>query len=309
MHVHAHNPRPDRLFAIGVALNLAYAGIEAGFGVFHNSLALIADAGHNLTDVAGLGLAWMGVWLTRSRPTRERTYGMRKASILAALFSSLLIVMAMGVIGWEAIGRFSDPIIPPGRTIMIVAGIGVLVNLATALLFVSGRKSDLNIKGAFLHMMADAAVSVGVVVAGFAVILTGWYWIDPVVSLLIAAIIVVGTWGLLRESLHLAVDGVPRNVDIAAVRNYLRELPGVTGVHDLHVWGSSTTETILTAHLSIGPNDDEESLLKSASTGLNTKFGVGHTTLQIERNTPCPASTPCEPEDKYQGVEHMHQDV
>lgn len=305
--MHVHPSRPDRLFAIAVALNLAYAGIEAGFGVLYDSLALIADAGHNLTDVAGLGLAWIGVHLTRSRPTRERTFGLRKASILAALFSSLLIIMAMGVIAWEAVARFRDPITPPGQTIMIVAGIGVFVNIATALLFVRGRTHDLNIKGAFLHMIADAAVSAGVVATGLAVIVTAWSWIDPVVSLAIAAIVILGTWGLLSESLHLAVDGVPRNIDIAVVRKYLRKLPGVTGVHDLHIWGSSTTETILTAHLSIGPLEDEEPLLQLASEGLNTEFGVGHTTLQIERNTTCPAK-PCEPEDEHQNAEHTHQD-
>ncbi|MFC2085801.1 cation diffusion facilitator family transporter [Bacteroidota bacterium] len=308
MHVHTQNLRPDRLFAVGVALNLAYAGIEAGFGVLYDSLALIADAGHNLTDVVGLVLAWIGVVLGRSRPTGKRTYGFRKASILTALFSSLLIVMAMGVIAWEAVGRFGSQITPPGDTIMLVAGVGVVINVATALLFVGGRKHELNARGAFVHMLADAGVSAGVVVAGMAVVLTGWSWVDPVVSLVIAAIIVIGTWGLLRDSLHLAVDGVPRNVDLNAIRAFLSGIPGVKDVHDLHVWGSSTTETILTAHLNIGPQNDEIPVLKLASDGLNAKFGVGHTTLQIERNTPCPASKPCRPENEHQKAEHSHQD-
>jgi cobalt-zinc-cadmium efflux system protein len=276
-----------------VAFNLLFAAAEALIGIVSGSLALVADAGHNLTDVVGLGLGWAGTALGRSRPTSEHTYGFRKASVLAALFSAIMIVMAMGVIAWEAIRRFQSPAVPPGSTIMIVAGIGVVVNLLTALLFSKGRHRELNMKGAFIHMMADAGVSAGVVIAGLAVMLTDFPWIDPAVSLVIALIIVAGTWDLLKESFSLAVDGVPRGIDIAAVQSYLRKLPGVTGVHDLHVWGSSTTDTVLTAHLNVKPGEDESEILKQASEGLTREFGVGHTTLQIERDIPCPTNDPC----------------
>jgi cobalt-zinc-cadmium efflux system protein len=301
-HDHSHNhgipKKPGKVFALAVVLNLIYAAGEALFGVLNNSLALIADAGHNLTDVVGLGLGWLGIVAAQTRPTLERTYGLRKASILAALLSSLLIVAAMGIIAWEAIGRLSDPSVPPGKTIMIVAGVGILVNLATAMLFLRRKDAELNMKAAFLHMVADAAVSAGVVGAGLAVILTGWHWIDPTASLIIAGIIVWGTWDLLRESLNLAVDGVPRGIDIANIRTYLRGLPGVIGVHDLHVWGASTVETALTAHVEINKEADSEALLREASQGINDRFGVGHTTLQIEQESPCPTDQSCESEDE-----------
>jgi cobalt-zinc-cadmium efflux system protein len=277
-----------------VIINLLFAGVEALAGIFIGSLALLADAGHNLTDVVGLGLGWVGIVLGRSRPTLDHTYGLRKVSILAALLSAVLILMAMGIIGWEAVQRFDSPVPPPAATIMIVAGVGVVINLATALLFVRGRREELNMKAAFLHMVADAAVSVGVVLAGLVVFYTGWAWVDPAVSLLIAGVIVIGTWDLLRESFTLAVDGVPRGIDLKAVQSYLRKLPGVTDVHDLHVWGLSTTETVLTAHLNVHSDEDEAEVLKRASEGLSRQFGVGHTTLQIERDIPCPTNDPCD---------------
>lgn len=288
MHTHPDRVHPNRLLAIGVVINLLFAAVEAGIGIWQGSLALVADAGHNVSDVFGLALAWVGLLLGRTKPTRERTYGLRKGSILAALGSSLLIVVAMAIIAWEALKRFQNPVVPPGETIMIVAAVGVAVNAATALLLAKRRSEDLNLKGAFLHMVADAAISAGVVAAGLAVLLTGWTWIDPAVSIVIAGVIIAGTWDLIKESLNLAVDGVPREVNIREIKDFLKGLPGVKGVHDLHVWGLSTTQSVLTAHISVESDEDQDQVLKSASEGLSSEFGLGHTTLQIEQNAPCP---------------------
>jgi cobalt-zinc-cadmium efflux system protein len=246
---HHHHAKPDynRAFAVGVVLNVVFVVVEAFYGFVSGSLALLTDAGHNLSDVLGLLLAWGAAALARKRPSPRRTYGYSRATIIASLFSGLLLMGAVGAIGWEAVGRLMDPPQPAGMTIMIVAAIGVVVNTVTALFFVSGKDHDLNIRGAFLHMAADAAVSLGVVASGALILFYGMNWVDPVISLVIAAVIFLSTWGLLRDSLNLAVDAVPRNVDPEAVRQYLKSLPGVTAMHDLHIWPMSTTDTALTA--------------------------------------------------------------
>lgn len=283
-HNHDHGPSDyNRAFAIGVALNVGFVAVEAIFGILAGSLALLADAGHNLSDVLGLLLAWGASYLVQRRPTRRRTYGWRKSSILAALLNAAILLVAIGGIAWEAARRFSHPAAVAGQTVIIVAAVGVVINTATALLFLSGRKHDLNIRGAFLHMAADAGVSAGVVAAGAAILVTGRAWIDPVVSLIITAIIMVGTWGLLRDSFNLAMDAVPEGIDPEAVKGYLAEVPGVTGVHDLHIWAMSTTETALTAHLVKPDTDDDDALIKKISRGLHDRFSITHTTLQWER--------------------------
>lgn len=276
--------RPDRAFAIGVGLNVLYVAVEAGFGLWANSLALLADAGHNLSDVLGLLLAWGASYLARRPPKGRFTYGLRSTSILAASLNGLLLLVAVGGIVWEAVGRFQSPPDVPGWTIVIVAAIGVVINTATALLFMSGRKSDLNIRGAFLHMAADAAVSVGVVAAGAIIIGTGILWIDPTVSLVVAAVILWSTWGLLRESLELLLQAVPREVDQNAVRDYLSHLPGITDIHDLHIWAMSTTEIALTVHLIKPEIENEDQLLARACDDLHERFGIEHATIQIERD-------------------------
>ncbi len=282
-HSHHHGPVDhNAAFAIGVTLNLLFVVTEAVFGVFAHSLALLADAGHNLSDVFGLLLAWGASYLSRRLPTVRRTYGLRRSSILAALFNALFLLIAIGGIAWEAVRRFGDPQPVQGGTVMWVAGVGIVINTATALLFMSGRKSDLNIRGAFLHMAADAAVSAGVVVAGLVMLATGWLWLDPVVSLVIAAVIFAGTWGLLRDSVNLALDAVPEGIDVPQVRRYLESLPNVVAVHDLHIWGMSTTETALTAHLVMREAVINDDLLRRAAAELREKFGIEHATLQLE---------------------------
>lgn len=280
---HSHAPKDfGKAFAIGTALNLGFVIIEAVYGVFAHSLALIADAGHNLSDVLGLLLAWGATLLARTAPTEQRTYGMRSSSILAALFNALLLLVAVGGIAWEAIRRFGQPAEVIGRTVIVVALIGIAINGLTALLFASGRKGDVNVRGAFLHMVADAAVSAGVVASGFAILWTGKSWIDPLVSLAIAAVITYGTWGLLRESLNLALHAVPKGIDLNEVKQYLASLPNVTSVHDLHVWPMSTTETALTAHLVRTVDRCDCELLERASRELHKRFDIEHATIQWE---------------------------
>ncbi|RUL85366.1 cation diffusion facilitator family transporter [Tautonia sociabilis] len=277
-----------RAFAVGVALNVAFVLVEAGFGLWANSLALLADAGHNLSDVIGLLLAWGGAALARIRPTERHTYGWRGSSILAALFNGLILLVAVGGIAWEAMRRLFEPVEPAGLTIVVVAAVGVVINTATALLFLKGRERDLNIRGAFLHMAADAGVSVGVVVAGLGIRWTGWAWIDPATSLVIAVVIFSGTWGLLRESFNLAMQAVPEGIDPKAVRSYLEGIEGVEDVHDLHIWAMSTTEVALTAHL-LKPgsgSDDDDELLSRIGAGLHDRFGIEHATIQVERRPP-----------------------
>jgi len=284
-HDHHHGPpNYDRAFALGVSLNAAFVMIEAGAGVLSGSLALLTDAGHNLSDVLSLLLAWGAAALARRRPSARRTYGYSRATILASLFSSLLLMGAVGAIGWEAINRLLEQPVPPkGMTIMIVAAIGVVINGATALLFLSGKDFDLNIRGAYLHMAADAAVSVGVVLSGLLIWLYGFYWLDPAISLVIATVILLSTWRLLRDSLDLAVDAVPRGVDPTEVRTYLSSLAGVQQLHDLHIWPMSTTDTALTAHLVMDPAPDNDGFLQEVSHQLEHRFGIHHPTIQIER--------------------------
>lgn len=292
-HGHNHNhgqANYSRAFAIGTALNVGFVIIEAVYGYFAHSLALFADAGHNLSDVLGLLLAWGASALARRPPTRRYTYGLRGSSILAALFNAILLLLAMGAIAWEAIRRFSDPSPVAGGTVIGVAVVGIVINTATALMFMSGRQGDLNIRGAFLHMAADAIVSAGVVLAGIAIVVTGWLWFDPVVSLIIVAVVVVGTWQLLRDSVNLALDAVPEGISPQAVQTYLAERRGVTQVHDLHIWAMSTTETALTAHLVMPSGYPGDAFLAETCKELHDHFGIEHSTLQVEtgdRNHPC----------------------
>jgi cobalt-zinc-cadmium efflux system protein len=286
-HGHGHNHAPadfNKAFAIGIALNITFVAIEAFYGWRVNSLALLADAAHNLSDVAGLVLAWIGALAVKLKPDARHTYGWQRGTILAALINAILLLVAMGSLGWEAIQRLQTSETTEGLTVIGVAAVGIVVNTATALLFMSGRRNDLNIRGAFLHMAADALVSVGVVLGGLLYLWQGWAWIDPVMSLLIAAIVILGTWGLFHQSLHMMFDGVPLNIDLLAVSDCLLRLPGVQGVHDLHVWAMSTSQVALTAHLVVASDlRDNAALLAEAQQELNEHFGISHVTLQTER--------------------------
>lgn len=282
-HHHHHNPPSySRAFLAGVVLNVAFIIIEVVYGFISDSLALLTDAGHNLSDVLALLLAWGAATLARRKPSIRRTYGFSRATILASLFSGLLLMGAVGAIAWEAVSRFFEPVSPAGKTIVVVAAIGVLINGATALFFMSGKDSDLNIRGAFLHMAADAAVSLGVVVSGLLIWKYGLNWIDPVSSLVIAAVIFASTWGLLRDSMNLAIDAVPREVDPAAVRDFLLSQQDVVAVHDLHIWAMSTTDNALTAHLVMSSRPSDDSFLDRVSTELAQQFNIHHPTIQIE---------------------------
>jgi cobalt-zinc-cadmium efflux system protein len=269
-------------FAVGVLLNVAFVVAEAGFGFLSGSIALVSDAGHNLSDVLSLLLAWGASAAARRPPTQRRTYGFRRATIFASMFSGFALLMALGVITWEAVHRLLEPTPVAGGTVIVVAAIGVVINAATALLFMSGRKRDLNIRGAFLHMAADAGVSLGVVVVGVGITVTGWLWLDPVVSLGIVLVILVGTWGLLRESADLAMDAVPKGIDPAEVRSFLSDCAGVSEVHDLHIWGMSTTETALTVHLVTPHRATDDAFLRDMCQELRNRFGIGHVTIQME---------------------------
>ncbi len=288
-HDHDHAPANfDRAFLIGIVLNLAFVGIESFYGWRINSLALLADAGHNLSDVAGLVLAWGGALAGKLKPNPRHTYGWKKGSILAAFANALLLLMAMGALVWEAANRLLSPeaqAAAEGVTIMAVAAVGIVVNTATALLFMRGRKQDLNIRGAFLHMAADALVSAGVVVAGGLALWQGWNWLDPVVSLLIAVVIVVGTWDLFRQSLHQLFDGVPDHVDFHGVRTCLQGLPGVDQVHDLHIWAMGSSHIALTAHLDMPAGPPDDAFYRQASELLHERFDIDHVTLQVMRES------------------------
>jgi cobalt-zinc-cadmium efflux system protein len=279
-----HHPVPDRLdraFAIGAGVNLAFALAEIGFGFAANSVALVADAVHNLGDVLGLLLGWAAVWLHRRPPTVRRTYGWGRFSILAALANAAILLVSVGAIGLEALHRLQQPAPVSSGTVMLVAAIGIVVNGGSALLFLGGRHGDLNIRAQYLHLAADAAVSLGVVLAALGMRLTGWGWLDPAASLLIAFVIAHGTWAALREASDLVMDAVPASVSRAAVHDWLVALPGVIEVHDLHIWALSTTETALTAHLVCG-GQPEDRRPHDLAAELRRRFGIGHATVQIE---------------------------
>lgn len=291
-HTHDHPPANfNRAFAIGIGLNLAFVAIEAWFGWKVDSLALLADAGHNLSDVAGLVLAWGGALAGRLRPDARHTYGWQRASILAAFLNALLLLVAMGALAWEAAHRLSSPEPMQGLTIMAVAGVGILINTATAMMFLRGSSKDINIRGAFLHMAADALVSAGVVVAGGLSLWLGWHWLDPVMSLVIALVVVMLTWSLFRQSLHMLFDGVPDSVDLHAVRANLQALPGVQHVHDLHVWATGTSQIVMSAHLVVPSGYPDDSFFREVTRQLHDQFDIDHVTIQVVREA---FTKPCE---------------
>jgi len=282
---HDHGPAAyDRAFAVGSALNFGFVIVEAGFGLLANSVALLADAGHNLSDVLSLLLAWGAAWLTRRRPTGRHTYGFGSSSILASLINAVLLLLAVGAIGFEAAGRLLRPEPVAEGIVIWVALAGILVNGATAWMFKRGRERDINVRGAYLHMAADAAVSAGVVVAALLIRATGWYWLDPLASLAISAVIVMGSLDLLKESARLAMAAVPAGVDHGGVEDYLARLPGVVAVHDLHIWAISTTETALTAHLVRPLQGPDDEFLRAVAAELKHRFGIGHSTIQVEHD-------------------------
>lgn len=289
MNAHSHEHRsaaPDfsRAFAVGVTLNVAYVLAQVIFGFMAHSLALLADAGHNLGDVLGLVLAWCASYLAKRPATERRTYGWRRTSIMAAFLNAIFLLLTVGAITWEAVRRFSTNEPVHANVVIGVAAIGVVINGLTAWFFMAGRKRDLNIRGAFMHMAADAAISAGVVLAGLAIYFTGWGWLDPATSIAINVIIVIGTWSLLRDSFNLAIDAVPENVDLGAVREYLTALPNVAAVHDLHIWAMSTTQIALTAHLVMPDHDGGDEFLCDVIDHLEHTFGIEHSTIQIEQN-------------------------
>ena len=287
-HGHSHAPTSHGMaFALGIALNLAFVAVEAGVGIVAGSMALVADAGHNLSDVLALVIAWGASVLAARAPSDRFTYGFKSSTILAALANASLLMIALGAILVETLRRLADPAPVAGGLVMMVAGVGIVVNTATALLFLKGRKDDLNIRAAFLHMAADAAVSAGVVLAGLAILLTAQTWIDPVTSLAIVALIGWGTWGLLKDSLKLGLLGVPQGIDEQAVRGFLAGLPGVSAVHDLHIWPMSTTETALTAHLVMPGGAPGDTFLHELAHELEHDFGIGHATVQVELAMEC----------------------
>jgi cobalt-zinc-cadmium efflux system protein len=287
---HVHVPANfGAAFAIGIGLNTAFVIVEAIFGFVSNSMALVADAGHNLSDVLGLLVAWVAVMLSRRAPSARFTYGLRGSSILAALFNAVFLLVAVGAIGWEAIQRLLHPEPVGGMTVMIVAAVGIVVNGVTAWLFASGRNSDINIRGAYLHMASDAAVSLGVVVAGLVILFTGWTWLDAAASLVISAVIVASTWSLLRDSMAMSLSAVPPGIDPKGVRNYLEQCTGVSQVHDLHIWPMSTTEVALTCHMVTPDGHPGDAFLMEIARHLKEDFGIEHATVQIETDlqSPC----------------------
>lgn len=281
---HNHTPRNySKAFAIGITLNIIFVIIELGYGLAYDSMALISDASHNFSDVLGLILAWGAAYLMTKKPTLNRSYGFRRVTIMASLVSSVLLFIGMGAILWEAIARIGTPQPVSGVSILVVSGIGFVINGITAFMFYSGKDRDLNIKGAYLHMLGDAGVSLGVVVAGITIIFTGWFWLDPVISIIIAIIIIISTWDLMQDSLNLIIDTVPSEVDPAGVKNFLRNLPEVKDLHDLHIWAMSTTENALTVHLVTYKLSDNDRFLMYVSDELSERFGIHHSTIQIEK--------------------------
>ena len=291
-HGHAHPADFGPAFAVGIILNLAFVAVEAGYGWWANSMALIADAGHNLSDVLALATAWGAAILSKRPPSRRFSYGLRASSILAALANALILLVAVCFIIYHAVFRLIIPDVVSGSTVMIVAAIGIVINGATAIMFARGRKSDLNVRGAYLHMVADALVSAAVVVAGLGIYLTGWWWIDPVASLIVAALIFLASADLLRESLTMALAGVPRGIDPDEVEAHLLAFPGVERIHDLHIWPMSTTEFALTAHLVIPRGFPGDAFLAQCSHEIEHRFGIGHSTLQVETGESCRQEEP-----------------
>lgn len=281
-HTHTSPSQLNRAFAVGIILNLGFVIIEGYYGWSINSLALIADASHNLSDVAGLCLAWIAFFIGKFKPNARNTYGWQRASVLAAFFNAVLLLTAMGALMWEAVGRLSEATSPNGHVIIVVAGIGIVINGLTALLFMRSQHDDLNVRGAFLHMVADAAISAGVVISGILSLLYAWSWLDPVVSIIIAIIILVGTWSLLRQSLHLLFDGVPDHIDSQKVFDWLQHQEGVSDVHELHIWAMSTTDVALTVHLIMPNGHPGDGFLQRLADELHHHFDIIHPTIQIE---------------------------
>lgn len=285
---HHHHVAPNnqgRTFVITIFLNTVFVVVEFAYGFLANSTALMADAGHNISDVLGLLLAWGAVILARKQPSKRFTYGLRSTSILAALANAMLLLVACGAIAWEAVHRFSQPPAIAGLTVSTVAAVGIVINGLSALLLMKGSKGDLNIRGAYLHMVADTAVSLAVVIAGLTMLYTGWFWLDPAISLVIVVVILIGTWGLLRESLQLALSAVPAKIDATAIDAYLCQLEGVTDIHDLHIWGLSTTENALTVHLVMPNGHPGDAFMDEIILTLKERYSVHHSTLQIELGT------------------------
>jgi cobalt-zinc-cadmium efflux system protein len=284
-HNHAHSKDYGRIFLWGILLNSAFIASELYYGFASHSLALIADAGHNASDVAGLLLAW-GAWaLGRKKPSGRYTYGLQSASIMATLANALLLLAAVGAIAWEAAQRFSEPALPQTSVMMLVAFIGIIINGATAWLLHGSHKQDMNMRGAYLHMLADAGISLGVVLSGALIMATGWLWVDPAISIVIALLIVVGTWRLLRDSAALALHGVPRNIDIEEVKSFIKNQPGIAQVHDLHIWAMSTTSIALSAHLLMPAGHPGDGFIHTLTHALAEKFHIDHATLQIETSS------------------------
>jgi cobalt-zinc-cadmium efflux system protein len=284
-HPHQHGPTPSNLnilFATGVALNIAIVGVQTAYGLVAHSTALLADAGHNLGDVLSLAVAWGAATLTKLPPTERFTYGLRSTSIVAAVFNALFLLVVMGGIAWEAIRRFSEPVAVQGSLVMAVAGLAIVLNGISAWLFSSRRHGDINVRGAFLHMLFDALVSFGVLISGGLIVLTHWYWLDPLTTLVVVAVIVFGTWDLLKDSFHMVLGAVPTGIDSGKVRIFLRDLPGVSRVHDLHIWPLSTTQTALTCHLVMPEGHPGDQFTSHIAERLHALFNIEHSTLQIE---------------------------
>jgi cobalt-zinc-cadmium efflux system protein len=272
----------NKAFSFGIILNVIYIIIEFVFGLRINSMALIADAGHNLSDLLGLLLAWGATYLAKTSTTNDRTYGLKKSTILAALFNSIILLIAVGAITIEALRKFISPVQVQGTTMMVVAAVGFVINALTAILFLKGKENDINIKGAFIHMAADASVSLGVIAAGVLITITNWLWIDPAIGIVIAIVITIGTWDLLKKSFMLSMDAVPYDIDVQKVKQYLTSLANVKNIHDLHIWGMSTTETALTVHLVLENFPLDNKLVETIKEKLQTDFGIEHPTIQLE---------------------------
>jgi cobalt-zinc-cadmium efflux system protein len=283
-HHHVAADSHNRAFALAIILNIGFVIVEFSYGVIAESTALMADAGHNLSDVLGLLLAWGAAILGKKQPSNRYTYGLRSTSILAALANGMLLLVVCGGIGWEAVRRFAEPSEVAGLTVAIVAAIGIVINGFSAWLFMAGSKNDINIRGAFLHMAADALVSLGVVLGGVTILYTGWYWVDPIISLVIVAVILFGTWGLLREAIRLSLSAVPAHIDLPEVQRFLADLPGVVEVHDLHIWGMSTTETALTVQLIMPDGYPGDGFMETIASNLRNDFKINHSTLQIRQS-------------------------